>query len=151
MLPQGGAPFLDHPNTSPSPSPNPNPNPNPNPQGGAPFLDHLFSKGDIAIPLPKLALFFALKLTVLTPASLTLAVPTGVFLPCFAAGAAYGRLVGELLCWIAPSLVGLTTPGHFAIIGAAGLTAAATGAMSTPTPNHTRTLSPTPTPTRTSP
>lgn len=121
------------------------------PQGGAPFLDHLFSKGDIAIPLPKLALFFVLKLTVLTPASLTQAVPTGVFLPCFAAGAAYGRLIGELLCWIAPSLVGLTAPGHFAIIGAAGLTAAATGTMPTPTPNHTRTRtrSPTPTPTQT--
>jgi len=32
---------------------------------------------------------------------------------------------------MAPSFVGFTTPGHFAIIGAAALTAAATGTMST--------------------
>ena len=32
---------------------------------------------------------------------------------------------------MAPNFVGFTTPGHFAIIGAAALTAAATGTMST--------------------
>ena len=101
------------------------------PQGGAPLLDHLFSHRALDVSLPKLAIFFVLKLTLLTPASLTQAVPTGVFLPCFAAGAAYGRLIGELLCWAAPSFAEFTNPGHFAIIGAAALTAAATGTMST--------------------
>ena len=45
------------------------------PQGGAPLLDHLFSKHDLAVSLPKLAIFFVLKLTLLTPASLTQANP----------------------------------------------------------------------------
>ena len=75
MLPQGGAPLVDHlPSPSPSTNPSPNPNPNPN-QGGAPLLDHLFSKHDLAVSLPKLAMFFVLKLTLLTPASLTQANP----------------------------------------------------------------------------
>ena len=49
----------------------------------------------------------------------------------FVGGAAYGRLVGELLLWVAPGFMGFARPGHFAIIGAAALTAAATGTMST--------------------
>ena len=38
--------------------------------------------------------------------------------------------------------MGISIVNHFAIIGAAGLTAAATGTMSTPTPNHTVKKSP---------
>ena len=54
------------------------------PDGGAALLDHLFSHEALAVPLPQLAAFCVLKLTLLTPLSLTQAVPTGVFLPCAA-------------------------------------------------------------------
>ena len=46
-----------------------------------------------------------------------LALPSGLFVPCIMAGAAIGRLVGEFL----GPLFGDTTPGNYALIGAAGM------------------------------
>ena len=56
------------------------------------------------------------------------AVPCGCFVPLFAGGAAFGRLVGELM--IAFGVQGVE-PAGYAIVGAAALTAGATRTVST--------------------
>uniref|UniRef100_A0A1I8IAU5 Chloride channel protein n=1 Tax=Macrostomum lignano TaxID=282301 RepID=A0A1I8IAU5_9PLAT len=70
-----------------------------------------------------LLLHFALLKLVSAAVSLTLAIPTGVFMPTFVAGAAIGRLYGELS--------GHDHPVWFVLAGAAAFSGAATGTLST--------------------
>uniref|UniRef100_A0A1I8I3X9 Chloride channel protein n=1 Tax=Macrostomum lignano TaxID=282301 RepID=A0A1I8I3X9_9PLAT len=69
-----------------------------------------------------LLLHFALLKLVSAAVTLTLAIPTGVFMPTFVAGAAIGRLYGELS--------GHDHPVWFVLAGAA-FSGAATGTLST--------------------
>ena len=52
-----------------------------------------------------------------------LALPSGLFVPFIMAGGALGRLIGEL---IGPQL-GAASPGNYALMGAAGVSAASAG------------------------
>lgn len=82
------------------------------------------------LSLTQLFAFGAFKLLLLSPISLAMPVPTGVFLPTFVSGAALGSLYGSLLRRLAPALFGDSLPGHFAVTGAAALASAATRTMS---------------------
>ena len=70
------------------------------------------------------------KMLLLTPISLNLSSPTGVFLPAFVCGATLGRAIGEVLCHMLPSLLTNSLPGHFAVASAAAMTTVATRTMS---------------------
>jgi len=59
--------------------------------------------------------------------SLTVSVPCGCFVPLFAGGAAFGRLVGEL---VSSNVSDSVLPAGYAIVGAAALTAGATRTVS---------------------
>ena len=115
--------------------------------GGGLLLPHLFdSHGHsgaaettaealqlLSPTLLQYAIFGIGKLFLLTPASVVLATPTGVFLPTFVSGAALGRVFGLLVYALFPnsSLIDTALPGRFAVCGAAALTTAATGTLST--------------------
>ena len=72
------------------------------------------------------------QLFILTPASVVLPTPTGVFLPTFLTGGALGRAAGISLILLFPSQPWLADlPGHFAVAGAAAMTTAATRTLST--------------------
>ena len=74
----------------------------------------------------------ASQLLILTPASVVLPTPTGVFLPTFLCGGALGRAAGLALIFLFPSQSWLAElPGHFAVAGAAAMTTAATRTLST--------------------
>lgn len=121
-------------------------------EGGAATLDRLFNgqrrdaSASAAAPsvdptvgglpasfpaLAALASFAVLKLFVLSPLSLSMPTPTGVFLPTFVGGAAFGLLTGDLLRLLAPAAFATTLPGHFAVTGAAAVACASTRTMST--------------------
>ncbi|TMW55821.1 hypothetical protein Poli38472_008469 [Pythium oligandrum] len=65
---------------------------------------------------------------ILLPLSISLQIPTGIWLPTFIAGAAFGRMFGEAL----RSIHGLEeiTPGAFALAGAAAFAGASTRTVS---------------------
>ena len=65
----------------------------------------------------------------LTTIAVVLPIPSGVFSPVFAAGAAFGRLVGEIMAHSFPSLH--VAAGGYAIVGAAAMTAGVTRTIST--------------------
>ena len=73
----------------------------------------------------------------MTAIAITLPVPSGVFIPVFLIGAAFGRLVGECMAAIFPdgiysgSEIYRIVPGGYAVVGAASLSGAVTHTIST--------------------
>uniref|UniRef100_A0A8C7D1N1 Chloride voltage-gated channel 1 n=1 Tax=Oncorhynchus kisutch TaxID=8019 RepID=A0A8C7D1N1_ONCKI len=69
--------------------------------------------------------------------STTMPIPSGAFMPVFILGAAFGRLVGEIMATLFPNgilfdgIVYRILPGGYAVIGAAALTGAVTHTVST--------------------
>ena len=91
---------------------------------------------------PKVDIFVTLVVFIvmhffMTAIAITLPVPSGVFLPVFLIGAAFGRLVGEIVAAIFPDefcrgdqIYGIV-PGRYAVVGAASLSGAVTHTIST--------------------
>ncbi|XP_071840808.1 chloride channel protein 2-like isoform X2 [Apostichopus japonicus] len=73
----------------------------------------------------------------MTALAVTLPVPTGVFMPVFTIGAAFGRLVGEsMAAWFPRGIpngddLNLVIPGGYAVVGAAALSGSVTHTIST--------------------
>lgn len=90
----------------------------------------LFSMDDLPemdYPLGTLT-FIAIIKFVLTPISLALPIPAGVFAPVFSIGAFSGRLFGEL---VKRMLYSNTIPAYYAVVAASALSVGVTRAMST--------------------
>ncbi|RHY06492.1 hypothetical protein DYB37_005479 [Aphanomyces astaci] len=64
----------------------------------------------------------------ITLLSVSLPIPSGDFIPLFTAGAACGRLVGELILFIFPTVD--IVPGGYALVGGAALVASSTHTIS---------------------
>ncbi|XP_054858564.1 chloride channel protein 1 [Eublepharis macularius] len=83
-----------------------------------------------------LLLFFLMKFWMSVVAT-TMPIPCGGFMPVFVLGAAFGRLVGEIMAWLFPDgilfdgIVYKILPGGYAVIGAAALTGAVSHTVST--------------------
>uniref|UniRef100_A0A087XSL8 Chloride channel, voltage-sensitive 1a n=1 Tax=Poecilia formosa TaxID=48698 RepID=A0A087XSL8_POEFO len=83
-----------------------------------------------------LLLFFIMKFWMSAVAT-TMPIPSGAFMPVFILGAAFGRLVGEVMATLFPhgivfdSILYRIIPGGYAVIGAAALTGAVTHTVST--------------------
>ncbi|XP_068111187.1 chloride channel protein 1 [Hyperolius riggenbachi] len=83
-----------------------------------------------------LPLFFIMKFMMSVVAT-TMPIPCGAFMPVFVLGAAFGRIVGELMAFLFPNgilfdgIVYKILPGGYAVIGAAALTGAVTHTVST--------------------
>ncbi|XP_016896585.2 chloride channel protein-like isoform X2 [Cynoglossus semilaevis] len=83
-----------------------------------------------------LLLFFIMKFWMSAVAT-TMPVPSGAFMPVFILGAAFGRLVGEIMATLFPhgivfdGILYRIIPGGYAVIGAAALTGAVTHTVST--------------------
>uniref|UniRef100_A0A8C6WG48 Chloride channel, voltage-sensitive 1b n=1 Tax=Neogobius melanostomus TaxID=47308 RepID=A0A8C6WG48_9GOBI len=83
-----------------------------------------------------LLLFFIMKFW-MSAVSTTMPIPSGAFMPVFILGAAFGRLVGEIMATLFPNgilfdgIVYRILPGGYAVIGAAALTGAVTHTVST--------------------
>ncbi|XP_073703949.1 chloride channel protein 1 [Garra rufa] len=83
-----------------------------------------------------LLLFFVMKFW-MSAVSTTMPVPSGAFMPVFILGAAFGRLVGEIMATLFPNgilfdgIVYQILPGGYAVIGAAAMTGAVTHTVST--------------------
>ncbi|MGH0136191.1 UNVERIFIED_CONTAM: hypothetical protein FKN15_059854 [Acipenser sinensis] len=91
---------------------------------------------------PKISVFFILLLFFvmkfwMSAISTTMPVPCGAFMPVFILGAAFGRLVGEIMATLFPNgilfdgIVYQILPGGYAVIGAAALAGAVTHTVST--------------------
>ena len=85
----------------------------------------------------ELATAFAIRF-VLTPLTVALPMPAGVFVPLFILGAIYGRFAGEMLnVWLSHSTSSCTdlptavSAASYAVVGAAALAAASTHTIST--------------------
>ncbi|KAM3912940.1 chloride channel protein 1 isoform 2-T2 [Leptodactylus fuscus] len=83
-----------------------------------------------------LPLFFTMKFLMSVIAT-TMPIPCGAFMPVFILGAAFGRIVGELMAYLFPNgilfdgIVYKILPGGYAVIGAAALTGAVSHTVST--------------------
>ncbi|KAF5895850.1 chloride channel protein 1-like, partial [Clarias magur] len=83
-----------------------------------------------------LLLFFIMKFW-MSAVSTTMPIPSGAFMPVFVLGAAFGRLVGEIMATLFPhgilfdGILYQIIPGGYAVIGAAALTGAVTHTVST--------------------
>uniref|UniRef100_H3CRI8 Chloride voltage-gated channel 1 n=1 Tax=Tetraodon nigroviridis TaxID=99883 RepID=H3CRI8_TETNG len=83
-----------------------------------------------------LVLFFVMKFW-MSAVSTTMPIPSGAFMPVFILGAAFGRLVGEIMATLFPNgilfdgIVYRILPGGYAVIGAAAMTGAVTHTVST--------------------
>ncbi|XP_071986267.1 chloride channel protein 1 isoform X2 [Engystomops pustulosus] len=83
-----------------------------------------------------LPLFFIMKFLMSVIAT-TMPIPCGTFMPVFVLGAAFGRIVGELMAYLFPNgilfdgMIYKILPGGYAVIGAAALTGAVTHTVST--------------------
>ncbi|XP_042305968.1 chloride channel protein 1 isoform X2 [Sceloporus undulatus] len=81
-------------------------------------------------------LFFLMKFWMSVVAT-TMPIPCGGFMPVFVLGAAFGRLVGEIMAWFFPDgilfdgIIYKILPGGYAVIGAAALTGAVSHTVST--------------------
>ncbi|XP_060618647.2 chloride channel protein 1 [Anolis sagrei] len=81
-------------------------------------------------------LFFLMKFW-MSVVSTTMPIPCGGFMPVFVLGAAFGRLVGEIMAWLFPDgilfdgIIYKILPGGYAVIGAAALTGAVSHTVST--------------------
>uniref|UniRef100_A0A915KZY3 Chloride channel protein n=1 Tax=Romanomermis culicivorax TaxID=13658 RepID=A0A915KZY3_ROMCU len=80
---------------------------------------------------------YAFNMFWMTAVAITLPIPSGVFIPVFVTGAAFGRIVGETMALFFPDGVrtdGIITkivPGAYAIVGATAFSGAVTHAIST--------------------
>ncbi|XP_073787317.1 chloride channel protein 1a isoform X6 [Danio rerio] len=83
-----------------------------------------------------LILFLIMKFW-MSAVSTTMPIPSGAFMPVFVLGAAFGRLVGEIMATLFPhgilfdGILYRIIPGGYAVIGAAALTGAVTHTVST--------------------
>ncbi|XP_034030428.1 chloride channel protein 1 [Thalassophryne amazonica] len=83
-----------------------------------------------------LLLFFFMKFW-MSAVSTTMPIPSGAFMPVFILGAAFGRLIGEIMATLFPNgilfdgIVYRILPGGYAVIGAAAMTGAVTHTVST--------------------
>ncbi|XP_077454070.1 chloride channel protein 1-like [Stigmatopora argus] len=83
-----------------------------------------------------LVLFLVMKFW-MSAVSTTMPIPSGAFMPVFILGAAFGRLVGEIMATLFPNgilfdgIVYRILPGGYAVIGAAAMTGAVTHTVST--------------------
>ncbi|XP_062266610.1 chloride channel protein 1-like [Platichthys flesus] len=83
-----------------------------------------------------LLLFLLMKFWMSAVAT-TMPIPSGAFMPVFILGAAFGRLVGEIMATLFPQgivfdgILYRIIPGGYAVIGAAALTGAVTHTVST--------------------
>ncbi|XP_026784189.2 chloride channel protein 1a [Pangasianodon hypophthalmus] len=83
-----------------------------------------------------LLLFFIMKFW-MSAVSTTMPIPSGAFMPVFVLGAAFGRLVGEIMATLFPhgilfdGILYRIIPGGYAVIGAAAMTGAVTHTVST--------------------
>uniref|UniRef100_A0A8C8DQH0 Chloride channel, voltage-sensitive 1b n=1 Tax=Oryzias sinensis TaxID=183150 RepID=A0A8C8DQH0_9TELE len=83
-----------------------------------------------------LLLFFIMKFW-MSAVSTTMPIPSGAFMPVFILGAAFGRLIGEIMATLFPNgilfdgIVYRILPGGYAVIGAAAMTGAVTHTVST--------------------
>ncbi|XP_035386761.1 chloride channel protein 1 [Electrophorus electricus] len=83
-----------------------------------------------------LIIFFIMKFW-MSAVSTTMPIPSGAFMPVFVLGAAFGRLVGEIMAILFPSgilfddIIYQILPGGYAVIGAAAMTGAVTHTVST--------------------
>ncbi|MXQ92196.1 hypothetical protein E5288_WYG012415 [Bos mutus] len=83
-----------------------------------------------------LLLFFIMKFWMSIVAT-TMPIPCGGFMPVFVLGAAFGRLVGEIMAMLFPDgilfddIIYKILPGGYAVIGAAALTGAVSHTVST--------------------
>ncbi|XP_037549249.1 chloride channel protein 1 [Nematolebias whitei] len=83
-----------------------------------------------------LLLFFLMKFWMSAVAT-TMPIPSGAFMPVFILGAAFGRMVGEIMATLFPhgilfdGILYRIIPGGYAVIGAAALTGAVTHTVST--------------------
>ncbi|NWW74428.1 CLCN1 protein, partial [Climacteris rufus] len=81
-------------------------------------------------------LFFLVKFC-MAVVSITMPIPSGGFMPVFVLGAAFGRLIGEIMAALFPDgilfddIVYQILPGGYAVIGAAALTGAVSHTVST--------------------
>ncbi|XP_070592922.1 LOW QUALITY PROTEIN: chloride channel protein 1 [Erythrolamprus reginae] len=81
-------------------------------------------------------LFFLMKFWMSVVAT-TMPIPCGGFMPVFVLGAAFGRLIGEIMAWLFPDgilfdgFLYKILPGGYAVIGAAALTGAVSHTVST--------------------
>ncbi|KRY13426.1 Chloride channel protein, partial [Trichinella patagoniensis] len=90
-------------------------------------------KTNLFLPLT----LFTINMFWMTAMSITMAVPSGTFIPIFVTGAGFGRLFGEIIPMMFPN--GLPTindvpnitPGGYAVIGAAAFSGSVTRAIST--------------------
>jgi len=83
----------------------------------------------VDMPMPfAVAIYFVVK-SVTTVVSIALPIPCGLFTPVFAMGASLGRLFGEIVASIVPSVA--IEPAAYAVVGAAALTSGATHTLST--------------------
>ncbi|KRX95222.1 Chloride channel protein 2 [Trichinella pseudospiralis] len=90
-------------------------------------------KTNLFLPLT----LFTMNMFWMTAMSITMAVPSGTFIPIFVTGAGFGRLFGEIIPVLFPN--GLPTindvpnitPGGYAVIGAAAFSGSVTRAIST--------------------
>ncbi|KAG6591171.1 Chloride Channel (ClC) Family [Phytophthora cinnamomi] len=90
-------------------------------ESGLPDSWYKFSKFYTLSILPAIFMF-------LLPVCISLKMPTGVWVPTFIGGAAFGRLFGEALTTLFPGIG--ATPGAYALAGAAAFGGAATRAVS---------------------
>ncbi|ETI39189.1 hypothetical protein F442_15036 [Phytophthora nicotianae P10297] len=96
-------------------------------------LSTLFTESDLPDSFTKFSKFYTLSVLpaifmFLLPVCISLKMPTGVWVPTFIGGAAFGRLFGETLSTLFPSIG--ATPGAYALAGAAAFGGAATKAVS---------------------
>nr|XP_032619877.1 chloride channel protein 1 isoform X2 [Chelonoidis abingdonii] len=81
-------------------------------------------------------LFFVMKFC-MSVVAITMPIPCGGFMPVFVLGAAFGRLIGEIMASLFPDgilfdgMVYKILPGGYAVIGAAALTGAVSHTVST--------------------
>ncbi|KAG7382622.1 Dipeptidyl peptidase 2 [Phytophthora pseudosyringae] len=93
----------------------------------------LFTEGELPSTWQVVSKYYALSVLsavfmFLLPLCITLKIPTGIWVPTFIAGAAFGRMFGEIAATIFPSLD--VIPGTYALAGAAAFGSAATRAIS---------------------
>ncbi|CAI5713181.1 unnamed protein product [Hyaloperonospora brassicae] len=93
----------------------------------------LFTEGELPSEWHVVSKYYALStlsaaFIFLLPLCITLKIPTGIWVPTFIAGAGLGRMFGELVAVLFPSLNAI--PGTYALAGAAAFGSAATRAVS---------------------
>ncbi len=81
------------------------------------------------MPMPFAVTTYMVVKSFTTIASIALPIPCGLFTPVFAIGAALGRVFGEIVAVVAPSVT--IEPAAYAVVGAAALTSGATHTLST--------------------